>query len=415
MRKATTRLLSAARLAPATDVEHERRTATAVRAAERDRARRKLAAASAKLSELADKLRDSRARAATEHAQRTSLAGLLRHYLLRLARVEEDVAETLAAERRIMLAQMTAGAKGVRARAVSPAAVCRAAHLASVSPDYVAAVSRWRERNIPIGIWQTTIAGLQWSAPAGTAPHGGSAHPPGAANWLPLEDLATIRRFVVGGVMLDIGAWIGPTSIPRVILGDFAEVCAAEPNGDSYLCLVGNTLDNNVEGRVLPDRVSIAGSHGTHGTGASNENRVPSLTLDEWVARLRVNVADVRFVRLAGQGWGMQALHGAEDLLSRRDIVWQIQLDRATMPDAGRTMADLGDFLSARFSHVKELGGYSGARLYPASEADAVFRAIPGDCAVVNLLLFNVSGGGRRRRGTPRLVRAEAAGDPVEP
>ncbi len=413
MRKAMRLFLSATHLARIADVEHERRTTTAVRMAERDRARRKLAAASIKLDALVNKLRDSQARAAAEHVQRTSLAGMLRHYLLRLARVEADMAETLAAERRVMLAQMSAAAKDIRSRAVAPAAAARAAHLASRSPDYAAAVSRWRSADLSSGIERGSVAGLRWSVPGRNAPCDGSVDVPAATTSLPLEDLALIRRFAVGGVMLDVGAGIGATSIPRVVLGDFAEVCAAEPDPDSYLYLVGNTLDNNLEGRVLPDRVVIAEPQGADVPTAPAADRVPTLTLDEWVERLRVDPDDIRLVRLARQEWGMPALRGARQLLGRRHIVWQVQLSRGAMPDGGTAMADLCGFLAAHFSHIKELGGYSGSRLHPIAEADAVLRAVPDDCTVVHLLLFNVSG--NPRRGGPRPVRVETAGGFVDP
>jgi hypothetical protein len=51
---------------------------------------------------------------------------------------------------------------------------------------------------------------------------------------IPLDALAVSRQFAVGGVMLDIGAGFGSTSIPRAVLGDFGRVYAAEGGDEAY-------------------------------------------------------------------------------------------------------------------------------------------------------------------------------------
>ena len=101
------------------------------------------------------------------------------------------------------------------------------------------------------------------SLPADNSDAGSLAHRIIEQGWLPLDDLATIRQFVVGGIMLDVGANVGTTSIPRVVLGDFPLVYAAEPNTENFECLVGNVLDNQLAGRVLPDRIAISSTTGT--------------------------------------------------------------------------------------------------------------------------------------------------------
>jgi hypothetical protein len=385
------RLLGAARLAPAGDVERERRRAAAdVRAAERERAKRAAAAAAAKIESLEQKLRTAQERAASEREQRTSLFRMLRHYLLRLAHVEADVSGRITGERRVKLVQLAIGAKAARRRKrISSAAASRIAHLASVSPDYSSAVARWMSSDQPADIHQVRVGGLQWSMPAtlvtSTAPT--PRNPQG--NLLPLLHLATVRQFAVGGIMLDLGAGIGTTSIPRVILGEFAPVYATEPDPDRYLCLVGNILDNRVEGRVLPDRVAIAGP------GAEDDD-VRSLTIDAWMERLSIPADNVRFVRIVLDERNLDALQGATRLLARRHIVWEIEVPSTT---PAPRIAELCTFVAAHFTHIRELGGHARTRLHASSEMQALFTAVTAETPRVGFLMFSL-GGTRRDAGT---------------
>src|SRR5207237_8682550 len=75
-------------------------------------------------------------------------------------------------------------------------------------------------------------------------------------------EILETRELAVGRVMIDIGANVGTTSIPRALLGDFTCVYALEPDPANYACLVRNTVFNGVRGLVLPDRVAIGDSHG---------------------------------------------------------------------------------------------------------------------------------------------------------
>jgi FkbM family methyltransferase len=193
------------------------------------------------------------------------------------------------------------------------------------------------------------------------------------------------------------------------VLGDFTAVYAAEPNTENFQCLVGNVVDNHLEGRVLPDRVAIASTTGTARlrrsqkigghqlirTGAATPpvdvEDVPCFTLADWMDRLAVPLREVRFVKVDTQGWDLHVLRGAGALLERREVVWQIEASPGLMRNAGSTVAELCAFVAARFTHVKELGGYSGGRWRPAADLPAILDALPAERRFANLLLFNMA------------------------
>ncbi|MBI4485349.1 MAG: hypothetical protein HY655_05005 [Acidobacteria bacterium] len=397
--RAFSRLLTAAGLARAADVERERRAREHLLDTERARASRDAAATAARLKELRDKVDTWHERFAAEHRQCNSLVGLLRYYVVRLRRAEAELAARASSERQLKLAQLAIAVKTARRLGVPPAAAERVGHFASISDDYAAAVSRWRAGDLPADVRRVTLARLHWSIPADTAD--ASSRRLLKSTELPFDDFASVRRFAVGGIMLDIGANVGAASIPRIVLGDFSHAYAAEPDEGHYLCLVGNTLENRLEGRLLPERVVIAGSSGTvrlrDPEGQECEG-MPSLTLDAWVQRLGIAAADVRFVRIAIQDWNLDVLHGAANLLKRRQIVWQIEIQHALLRAGDGRLEDLADRIAAYFTHVKELGRYWTSQWRPASDAGAILHTLSGEHRPANLLLFNMPSGSTRKR-----------------
>lgn len=386
--RAVRRLLSAAGLARAADIERERRSGARLVEAERARATR---AAAARLEEFQTKNEALRRRFGAEHTQSNSLVGMLRYYLIRLRRAEAELAARAMADRRLKLEQLGIAVKVVRRRGVPPAAAARGAHLIATSPDYATSVARWRSGDVPADVRRVTLAHLDWSVPTGTS------DAPGRRildrNQLALDSLAVIRQFTVGGVMLDIGAGIGAASIPRVMLGDFTEAHAAEPQSDEYLCLAGNVLDNGLEGRVLPHRVAISNSAGTISVprcGGAGSETVPSLTIDQWVKQLGLTSYDVRFVRIAIRHWNLNILDEATSLLKRRQIVWQIEIDRSLMTTGTAPLDGFCRRVEAHFTHIKELGRYWVPQWQPASEIAGVLAAFADGRRHVNLLLFNM-------------------------
>lgn len=322
-----------------------------------------------------------------EHAGRTMLQGILRHYLVRLTQAEAELSGKLAVERRVKLAQLAIGARAARQRQISPSAAARSAHLASVSLAYSSAATLWRRGDIPGGIHRVTVAGLRWALPAAAVPDDALTDGVLDPAWLPLHDLAAVRHFTVGGIMLDIGGEVGATSIPRIVLGDFARAYVAEPDETRYSCLVGNTLENQLEGRVLPDRVAFS--------GGSSE----TVSLDQWTERLRIPVDRVRFLRIAAQAVHANTLEGATRLFAQRQIVWQIEMDPTSL-DA-RSLKEICAVLTTRFTHVTEIGGVVSTEWHRASEVPALVRHVAGERRRANLLFFSLRGASTRRRRAP--------------
>ncbi len=222
--------------------------------------------------------------------------------------------------------------------------------------------------------------------------------------WLPVDDIARVRRTVVGGTMLDVGANIGTTAIPRLALGDFAFVYAAEPHPANYECLVANAVRNGLEGRLLPDRVAISSwdgegrlrespQIGSHHLLLSNRVRpgstgVPCLTLDSWIKRLDVSPRDITFIKVDVQGWDAHVLLGAPILRAHRHIAWQIELSPKLMRHAGIDLRVLCGLTGATFTHMQQLDvGAEMAR--PVAELPALLEHIEAGGSYTNVLFYN--------------------------
>lgn len=417
LRRAVSHLLKALGLARVAEVDHERRVARAIRETERERLAREVGAASAKLDAVQAKLRATHEHFDIEHTGRLAAAEKLRSLRARLEATEADLEVSRASERLMkavygsptdrLVALLRIKADLARASTrLAPEDADRDAHLESVCADYVTAKAGWRNGSAVRDLDRVCIAGVHWSVPADARQEGSLSRRLLDDHWLPLDDLAVVRQFAVGDVMLDIGANIGTTSIPRVLLGDFACAYAAEPNSDNYFCLVGNVLDNRVAGRVLPDRVAISSADGTvrvrrsvkigghnilpsGAAVAEAAEEVPGLTVNTWLERLGVPPETVRFVKVDTQGWDLHVMQGASALLCRRDVVWQIEVSPSMMKDAGSTLDDLCRLVRAHFTHVKDVGGHSGIRWRRSAEAGALLDALLEERRFANLLLFN--------------------------
>src|SRR5262249_20881715 len=153
---------------------------------------------------------------------------------------------------------------------------------------------------------RVVVAGLTWWVPVEVDATEGIARRLGVRRRLPLAEILETRELAQGRAMIDIGANVGTTSIPRALLGDFNRVYAIEPDPLNYACLVRNIVSNSVRGLVLPDRVAIGDANGemtmrvrrsgTHHLVARAEHVsegerrvVPCLTLDTWVDRIGID------------------------------------------------------------------------------------------------------------------------------
>jgi FkbM family methyltransferase len=196
----------------------------------------------------------------------------------------------------------------------------------------------------------------------------------------PYRVLSQTRDVSIGGVMIDVGANIGRMSIPRVLLGDALVAYCAEPDPVNYACLVRNVRENGLGGLVLPDHLAIgasdemvtlerAKSAGGHRvidadvTPSGAVVRVPCLPLDTWIARVGIDLDDVRFVKVDVQGSEMDVLRGATRTLAHKHIAWQIEIDLERLAARGVTgTGDLYPALRTHFTHFIDLNRHQTTR-----------------------------------------------------
>ena len=253
------------------------------------------------------------------------------------------------------------------------------------------------------------VAGLTWWMPVEADDTEGIAHRLGARRRLPLAEILETRELAVGRAMIDIGANVGTTSIPRALLGDFNWVYAIEPDPLNYACLVQNIVSNGVRGLVLPDRVAIgdldgemtmrlrrSGTHHlvTHAEHAREGERVvvACQTLDTWVDRMGIDLSDIGFIKSDTQGWDARVLTGATRVLARRHIAWQIEFSPPMLERSGTSMDELFRLLQNQFTHFIDLRRSGGVRVRATQELRASLADIgSAGRRYTNLLLYNAS------------------------
>jgi FkbM family methyltransferase len=309
-------------------------------------------------------------------------------------------------------------AQTLRARAAIPPPEQREAILREISPAYVAAVEQgltaWGEcahrmRNRNLNWWMPVVR---------PRPNGPSAE------WIakqrfPYRALTQTRELAVGGIMLDIGANIGRMSISRIVLGDVVAAYCAEPDPLNYACLVGNIVDNDLNGLLMPDQLAIADRDGamvlrradvsgghrvlagdadvpiaTSETSRTKSKggqfvEVPCLTLDSWLARLRVDPDAVTFVKVDVQGFEMRVLQGAFSLLARRHVAWQLEVDPALLAKAGTSLADMCTKVQQHFTHFIDMNGaMTGPRHRTIDELPEALAYIAGTRDKTDVLFY---------------------------
>jgi FkbM family methyltransferase len=194
------------------------------------------------------------------------------------------------------------------------------------------------------------------------------------------------------------------TSIPRVILGDFQYVYAAEPDPANYHCLAHNVLANGLRGLVLPDRLAIGAKDGTailHRTTAIGQHRisrlrqsandvdVQCLTLDSWIQRLEVDVHALAFVKVDAQGSEADVLRGAPKLLSSPHIAWQLEFSPSLLKKAGSTAAELIELMERHFAWFIHPGTPTTPRARPIGEIREALHAMTG--RFTDVVLYNTA------------------------
>jgi len=256
------------------------------------------------------------------------------------------------------------------------AALAREAAFAQESTAYATA----QQVGAPPGADHVEIAGLSWWVPRDDRRGGGLADRVVAGKWLPIADILRTREAIANGVMLDIGANIGLTSVTRVVAGDMDLVYAAEPAPDNYVCLVKNVIENGLRGVVMPDCLAISdqdgsgpfllsGSIGGHALSNAGTVEVATRRLDTWISELHIPAASIRYVKVDTQGRESHVLAGAGALLERSGVVWELEFSPRHLRRAQRKPQDLIAQMQSSFSHFIDLNPEApGRRLRPIGE-----------------------------------------------
>ena len=292
----------------------------------------------------------------------------------------------------------------LRRSSLAPVARARDERLRAQSPVYRAVVGDPARLRSYKGS-ATAANGLTWWVPRreGTGDKFADRIAQGVLPWREME---RTRALGAGGVMLDIGANIGTTSIPRVGLGDYQAAYCAEPEPGNYAALVENIEKNGLLGFVLPDRLAIADADGeasflvspfmgqheltVAGAGKGEVVTVPTRTLDSWLAHLGVDPHDVTFVKTDCQGWDGHVLRGAADLLRHRHILWQIEYWPSGIERSSMSVRELHAIIAGAFTH-----GIVAKTVEPIAtlvESLEAFAVSPGwGTKYTELILFNLA------------------------
>jgi FkbM family methyltransferase len=291
----------------------------------------------------------------------------------------------------------------IRARASRTNASVSEAHLAEVSSAY-------REARASIShpadnLVRTDLQGVTWWVPTPPSLSHAARERFLAKQRFPYRNITQAREFALGPILLDIGANTGRMSIPRVILGDIAQAYCAEPDPLNYAALVRNVVDNGLSGLVLPDNVAIGAATGTaklqHAKypgghhlvvdgGTNNAVNVPCWRLDDWCQRLSIDPELVTYVKVDTQGWEVQVLRGAPELLGYRHISWQLEVCPELLTAAGDSAKELYEICADRFSHFVDLAKEAeGPRARPILDLEKALDYLGQEVPHTDIILFN--------------------------
>jgi FkbM family methyltransferase len=217
----------------------------------------------------------------------------------------------------------------------------------------------------------------------------------------PRDTLGYLLPFAHGEIMLDIGANVGTTLLPRAVLGVFRHIHAFEPEPKNFACLTRAIEENNMSSVVTAWPCAIGAEEGEttlivsdgigrHRLGEGSEARsitVKIRTLDGWLDETGTDPAEISFVKVDTQGYEPFVLAGATKLLETRKAVWQLEVSPKHIKAATSDIDDFCRTVERYFTHFVDLRAIDRG-LRPASELKHAVRELPSK--FTDILAMNV-------------------------
>jgi FkbM family methyltransferase len=174
-----------------------------------------------------------------------------------------------------------------------------------------------------------------------------------------------IRRWLknvpVGGVCVDVGAFIGDTALTMAKhVGPDGVVLAIDPNPEAYECLKYNMEHNEIMSlntvtfnhavgpvsgepcTLMKDTNAGASWLSRHGSGGIN-----TIPLDDTVRGiLHEDEGKVSFIKIDVEGWEVEVLESAKEILARDKPDLLIEVNHGALERQGATMKDITDILT---------------------------------------------------------------------
>ena len=171
--------------------------------------------------------------------------------------------------------------------------------------------------------------------------------------------LPWLKNVPVGGICIDVGAFIGDTALTMAKhVGTDGVVLAIEPNPEAYECLKYNMEHSEVmslntftinkavgpaEGEpatLMKDDNAGASWLSRHGSGG-----IYTDTLDNMIRHCAF--ASVSFIKIDVEGWEVEVLKSAQKILATHKPDLLIEVNHGALARQGAKIADIENFLIA--------------------------------------------------------------------